>query len=137
MLYICYQASGMKYIDTVLQPSLFPMSRTVFIFPIGNPRVIFKINFVEVQLTYPVSISAVQQTDSVTRTCPFFLNSLFHYAVSQGVECNSPCYTVKTLFIHPIHNSLQSNSRLAMHPPRFLLATTSLFSTKLWKLSPH
>ena len=78
MLCICYQASGMKYSDMGLQPSLFPMSRTVFIFPIGNPRVIFKMNFTEVQLMYPVSISAVQQTDSVTRTCPFFLNSRFH-----------------------------------------------------------
>ena len=50
-------------------------------------------------------ISAVQQSDSVIHIYILF-HILFHYGLSQDIEYSSLCYTVGTLFIHSIYNSL-------------------------------
>ena len=43
---------------------------------------------------FKMLFSAVQQSDSVMHVF-FFFNFLFHYGLSQDIECSSLCHTVR------------------------------------------
>ena len=54
----------------------------------------FSFNSIEVQLICSVSISDVQQSDSVIHIYALFFYILFHYGLSQDIEQSSLCYTI-------------------------------------------
>ena len=54
-----------------------------------------QINFMEVQLIFNiVLVSAIQQNDSVIHIYTYFFHMIFHYGLSEDIECSSLCYTV-------------------------------------------
>ena len=74
--------------------------------------IFFKIYFIEVQLTYNVLISAVQQSDSVTHFSFFFL-----YGLSQDTEYSSLCYTVGLCLWSSLSKFLSSTLALMKKNP--------------------